>query len=158
CIGCAVRTACRCAARHRQPGPHHDERPRRARRPVRSSVMRIAKILLIGAAACSSATSSGPDPGAIVVKIMSPSPGDEMIAVEQPMIRVTGTVTTTDPAYGVLQAWVNGTPVGLDANGAFSTQLVPVVGINHIQVDGGDGFGTVISKQLDVLWAPDYIP
>jgi hypothetical protein len=99
-----------------------------------------------------------PSPGDLAVTITSPSPGDELVAADHPTITVTGTVTTTSPAYGVLLAYVNGAQVDLDGDGNFSADVSPEVGVNHIQVEGGDGFGTFVSQQLDVLWAPDFVP
>jgi hypothetical protein len=99
-----------------------------------------------------------PAPGELTVTVTTPSPGDELLASDHPMIAVTGTVTTTDPAYGVLQAWVNGAAVQLDDSGGFTAQVTPAVGINHIKVEGGDGFGSIVDQELDVMWAPDYVP
>jgi hypothetical protein len=99
-----------------------------------------------------------PEPGTITVAITSPSPGDELLATDQPMITVTGTVATTNPEYGSLHAWVNGTAVDVDDSGGFTAQVAPALGVNHIKVDGGDGLGTVATQQLDVMWAPEYLP
>jgi len=118
-----------------------------------------AKLWCVAAvSACTSPTTPPPPAGDITVAIASPSPGDEMLAAEHPTITVTGTVTTTSASYGVLLAWVDGAAVDLDADGNFSTEITPAVGINHIEVEGGDGFGTTVSQQLDVMWAPDYVP
>ena len=35
---------------------------------------------------------------------------------------------------------------------------MPEVGINHIAVTGTDASGTNVDQQLDVVWAPDYLP
>ncbi|MGE5182152.1 MAG: hypothetical protein ACM31C_08820 [Acidobacteriota bacterium] len=114
----------------------------------------------VAAVAVLAACTKPPAPAAagdITVAITSPSPGDELVGADQPAITVTGTVTTTDPAYGVLLAWVDGAPVDLDESGAFSAAITPEPGINHIKVEGGDGTGTVVSQELDVMWAPDYV-
>ncbi len=111
---------------------------------------------LVAIAACAGPPKP-PPPGDLAVAITSPSPGDELVAADHPTITVTGTVTTTSPAYGVLLAYVNGAAVDLDADGNFSAEVTPEIGVNHIKVDGGDGFGTFVSQQLDVLWAPEYI-
>lgn len=118
--------------------------------------MRALGILLL-VCACSGLPKQ-PEPGVVTVEVTSPAPGAELVAAQTPMITVTGTVATTDPAYGTLVAWVNGTAVTLDDSGAFSAQVTPAVGINHITVEAGDGIGAVVSKELDVLWAPDYLP
>jgi len=117
--------------------------------------MRAAVLAIV--CACGSSTAL-PTAGDITVAITSPSPAAELLASDQPMIHVTGTVTTTDSAYGVLLAWVDGVAVELATDGTFATDITPAVGINHIEVDGGDGFGTTVSQQLDVMWAPDYLP
>ncbi len=116
-----------------------------------------AAVLLL--TACDS--SSGPDPmpiaGAVTVTLTSPTAGAELDAAETPMIRVAGSVATTSTG-GTLEAFVNGQRVTVAADGSFRTDLVPEVGINHVKVEGGDGLGALVSSQLDVMWAPDYLP
>jgi hypothetical protein len=99
-----------------------------------------------------------PEPGTLSLAITSPSAGDELVAGDHPMITVTGTLATTNPDYGALHAWVNGAAVDVDDSGAFTAEVVPALGVNHIRVDGGDGFGAVVTQQLDVMWAPEYLP
>ncbi len=98
-----------------------------------------------------------PTPGAITVTVTSPTAGDELLADETPMILVTGKIesSTTD---GTLEGWVNGRPVILDADGSFSFAIEPSLGINHIVVEGGDGLGPLVPSELDVMWAPAYLP
>ena len=115
-----------------------------------------ASFLFVALCACTKPPGP-PAPGELAVAITSPSPGDELVGSATPAITVTGTVTTTDPAYGVLVAWVNGNAVDLDASGAFTADVTPVPGINHLKVEGGDGTGAVVSQELDVMWAPDYL-
>ena len=98
-----------------------------------------------------------PKPGELTLTLTSPNAGDELLAADHPMIAVTGTATTSDPAYGVLSVFVNGVAVDLDASGAFTGQVAPTVGVNHITVDAGDGLGTTVSKAMDVMWAPEYL-
>ncbi|HEV7556760.1 MAG TPA: hypothetical protein VGO00_14945, partial [Kofleriaceae bacterium] len=119
--------------------------------------MRTNLSCLAALCACASPTTPPTSAGDLAVAITSPAPGDELVAAEHPTITVAGTVTTTSPSYGVLLAWVDGTPVQLDDDGTFSTEITPAVGINHIEVEGGDGFGTTVTQQLDVMWAPDYV-
>ena len=114
-------------------------------------------VLLAAVAACSGLPEQ-PAPGQLTLDVTSPAPGAELLAADAPMLTVTGTVATTNPAYGVVQAWVNGAAVTLDASGAFTAQVTPALGINHIEVDAGDGLGTLVTKELDVMWAPDYLP
>jgi hypothetical protein len=116
-----------------------------------------AVIFLSAVCACSGLPKQQ-EPGVVTVELTAPTGGTELVAGDTPMITVTGTVATTNPKYGTLVAWVNGTAVTLDTTGAFSTQVTPALGINHIKVEASDGFGTIVSKELDVLWAPDYLP
>jgi hypothetical protein len=109
-------------------------------------------------AACGSdAMDAKAPPAEITVAITAPAPGAELIATEQPSIVVSGTVTTTDPTQGALSAWVNGVRVDVQA-GAFTAELTPEVGVNHIRVEAGDGIGAPVSQELDVMWAPAYLP
>ncbi len=114
--------------------------------------MRAAPLLLL--AACSGLPGQ-PKPGTVSVALTSPMPGSE---IADPMITVSGTVATTNPDYGKLVASVNGTQVDLDASGAFTAQVPAVVGVNHLVVDASDGLSTPARQQLDVLWAPDWLP
>lgn len=109
-------------------------------------------------AACGSAAKEEPPapPAEITVAIRSPAPGAELLAADNPMIVVSGTVTTSDPSQGELEAWVNGVRVDVQA-GAFTAKLTPDVGVNHIKVEGGDGLGELIGQELDVMWAPEYL-
>ncbi len=119
---------------------------------------------LIALCACGSSATSGPEPGDITVTVTSPSPGAELSGSDAARIVVSGTVATTSPDYGPLEAWVNGVEVPVQADGSFTTELVPSVGINHLKIEGGDGGPLVESgrvggrEEFDVLWAPDYLP
>lgn len=116
--------------------------------------MRIAIVLAL--AACTS-TPVDETPGTIALTVTSPMPGDELLASEHPSLVVTGTVSTTNPQVGELEAWINGVRVRVDIDGSFTAELVPEVGINHIKVEGGDGIGALVGQQLDVMWSPGYI-
>lgn len=119
----------------------------------------IGALALCGlAAACGTAgTDMAPGPAEVTVAVASPSPGAELLAGEHPSIVVSGTVATTRPDQGKLEAWVNGERVDV-VNGAFTAELTPEVGINHIKVEGGDGIGELVGQELDVMWAPGYLP
>jgi hypothetical protein len=94
-------------------------------------------------------------PTQITVTITSPAPGAELAAVDHPTIVVTGTVATTTPGRGALEAWVNGARVDVK-HGAFTAELPPEPGVNHLEVEGGDGIAPLVSQELDVVWAADY--
>ena len=113
--------------------------------------------LLRLAAACGSSPAAPPMPGTVGVTLTSPSPGDELLASDHPTITVAGTVTATSPGFGGLTTCVDGAPGTLDASGAFTIEVTPTVGINHVDVEAGDGDGNFASQQLDVMWAPDYV-
>jgi hypothetical protein len=115
------------------------------------------RLAIVVVAACGS-PSGPPTAGVIAASITSPSPGDELLAADHPTITVTGSVTTTSPKYGLLQAWVNGTQVDLAADGTFSVDITPDVGVNHLALTASDASGDIVDKQLDVMWAPDYLP
>lgn len=118
----------------------------------------LAALGALGAATgCGTAESKDPPPVAITVTLTSPAAGAELLSAEHPSIVVSGTVATSDPSRGALEAWVNGVRVEV-VGGAFKTELVPELGINHIKVEGGDGIGELVGKELDVLWAPEYLP
>jgi hypothetical protein len=105
------------------------------------------------------AASMGAEPPAdtqITVAITSPAPGAELVAGSRATIAVTGTVATTTPARGALEAWVNGTRVDVK-NGTFTAEITPEPGVNHIQVEGGDGIAPLVSQELDVMWAAGYL-
>lgn len=118
--------------------------------------MRTLTVLAILTAACGTDDPRPLEPGDVALEITSPTPGDELLAAEHPSIVVTGTASTTEPDAGVLEVYVNGTKVSL-TDGAFSAELEPTVGINHVVVEAGDGFGTIVTRELDVLWAPAYV-
>ncbi|HEU4730919.1 MAG TPA: hypothetical protein VFT22_23650 [Kofleriaceae bacterium] len=112
----------------------------------------------LGLGACnSSAMLSPPSPSEITVTVTSPAPGAELLAGERSTIAVSGTVAAGDAADGALEAWVNGVRVDV-VDGAFSAELTPEVGVNHIKVEGGNGLGDLVAQELDVLWAPEYLP
>lgn len=109
-------------------------------------------------AACGEGLPGPIPPGDLTLTVTSPMAGDEMVAADHPTIVVTGMVTTTSAKYGVLGAWVNGAAAELDGSGGFSAQVAPEVGINHLKVEAGDGAGTMLVKEMDVMWAPEYLP
>jgi hypothetical protein len=113
--------------------------------------------LALAACASGGTDAAAPEPAAITVAITSPAPGAELLAAEHGTIVVSGTVATTDPGRGALEAWVNGVRVDVKA-GAFTAELAPQPGVNHIKVEGGDGIGELVSRELDVMWAAEYLP
>ncbi|MBV8761679.1 MAG: hypothetical protein JO257_30575 [Deltaproteobacteria bacterium] len=113
---------------------------------------RTAALFLL--AACSGLPAD-PKPGVVSLAVTSPKPGAE---IADTTITVTGSVATTNPDYGKLRASVNGTAVDLSGDGAFTAQVPAVVGVNHLVVDASDGLSAPARQQLDVLWAPDWLP
>jgi hypothetical protein len=107
-------------------------------------------------AACGGDEPTMGEPGELTVEIMSPKAGAELLAAETPMIEIAGTVESTNPGFGILQVFVNGTQVDL-VDGKFTATLEPEVGINHVAVQANDGFGQVVARELDVVWAPEYL-
>jgi len=94
-------------------------------------------------------------PGEVALEITSPAPGAELGGAEHSAIRVTGTASTTHAA-GQLEVWVNGVRAEVTADGAFTADLPPAIGINHIAVEASDGTA-LVERRLDVMWAPAYL-
>jgi hypothetical protein len=125
--------------------------------------MRASKVSLwvaaLGLAACSSPPETAkqpPPPADITVTVTSPAPGAELVAGARPAIVVSGTVATSDPSQGALEAWVNGVRADVK-DGAFTAEVTAEPGINHIKVEGGDGITDLVGRELDVLWVPEYM-
>jgi hypothetical protein len=112
---------------------------------------------LVAGCAGGSMTADAPGSTKITVAITSPSPGAELVTGGRRTITVTGTVATTTPSRGALEAWVNGTRVAAE-KGAFTAEVAAEPGVNHIKVEGGDGIAPLVGQELDVIWAPGYLP
>ena len=115
-------------------------------------------LLLAFLVACATDVPGMPVPGEITVEVTSPIAGEEMLAADNPTIVVKGRVTTTNTDYGVVEAWVNGVRIPVEEDGSFLWELLPEIGINHVKVEGGDGLGELAGKEMDVMWAPEYLP
>jgi hypothetical protein len=118
--------------------------------------MRIAIPVFALLAGCASDPVDPTPGGEITLVITSPTPGSELLA--DPAIVVTGSVATSRPKLGTLEVWVNGARVEVAGDGTFEAALAPELGINHVKVEGGDGLGELVGAELDVLWAPAYLP
>lgn len=70
-------------------------------------------------------------------------------------ITFTGTAVDTN---GTMDVEVNGTPVTVDATGAFSAPITTRFGINFIDVDATDTYGVTTTKVCTFLTAPQWIP
>lgn len=123
---------------------------------MRHTTLCAAALALVGCGTASK-MAEPPGPAEITVDITSPTAGAELLAADQPKIKVTGTVATDEPSRGVLEAWVNGVRVDV-TGGAFTAELTPEAGINHIKVEGGNGIDPLVSREIDVAWAGDYLP
>ncbi|MBA3502200.1 MAG: hypothetical protein H0T65_17680 [Deltaproteobacteria bacterium] len=114
-------------------------------------------LLLPFLVACGSDGPGPLEPGELTLEITTPKVGAELLSAEFPTITVEGRIETTNPAYGILQVFVNGTQVEI-RDGQFTAEIDPEPGINHVAVEANDGFGLVVARELDVLWAPAYLP
>ena len=94
------------------------------------------------------------DSGAPNLEVVSPSPGDELGADGTTSIEVIGSVADTRD----VRVFVNGEQAELDDMGAFTAQVTPLFGINHIEVVASDGVTEDSRVEMDVLWADAYAP
>ncbi|MFW6051065.1 MAG: hypothetical protein ACODAU_07815 [Myxococcota bacterium] len=95
------------------------------------------------------------DAGPPAVTLTRPSPGEELLESESPVIAVEGTAEDT---HGEPRVFVNGTPTSVDAQGRFQAEVEPRFGVNHIVVEATDGVNDeATTRELDVLWARDYL-
>jgi len=125
---------------------------------MRASHFSLGLLCLLGLLAACGSSLSASDPAEITLVVTSPAPGAELAADDSPSIVVSGKVTTTNPARGALEAWINGVRVDVDKAGAFTVELAPEVGINHLKIEGGDGIDDLVGQEFDVTWAPGYLP
>lgn len=110
------------------------------------------------ASACRSSHHGGSSPEKTGIVIDSPGAGAELLASENPAITVSGTVTSPVDV-DALELWVNGEPAALGADGAFTVDLVPRVGVNHVEVEVYENpLSPPVTRELDVLWGPSYLP
>lgn len=88
--------------------------------------------------------------------ITSPTPGQELDGVANPVITVTGKATD---AESVPLVFVNGQPASMDMDGNFTFDVMPSFGVNHIEVIATDGVNRTDARaDMDVLWAPAWEP
>jgi hypothetical protein len=117
----------------------------------------LAVLVCVLAAACGRSKENSAPREETVLEVTSPVAGAELLAGEHPVIEVSGALSSEEPVEE-LEIWVNGEPVKVDGNGAFSASLTPNVGVNHIKVEGYDGRSDEpITREMDVLWAPGYV-
>jgi hypothetical protein len=88
------------------------------------------------------------------LEVTSPTPGAELGGDGATAITVTGSVTDTQTST----VYVNGTPTQVDSMGAFTVDVVPFFGTNHIEVVASDGVTPGARVEMDVLWAEGYLP
>ena len=87
------------------------------------------------------------------IELTFPTPGAELDATMYPTVPITGNVTDS---HGEPRVFVNGEEVAV-IDGAFSTEMTPTFGINHVTVEASDGLNdrtTIVGA--DVMWAADY--
>lgn len=120
--------------------------------------MRALGLLCVaGLAGCGASSMAKDAPTEITVAVSSPSPGAELGAGGGSAIMVSGTVATTTPGSGALEAWINGARVDVK-DGAFTAAVTPLPGVNHVVVEGGDGIVPLVRQEFDVEWAAAYLP
>ncbi|AKF03038.1 hypothetical protein [Sandaracinus amylolyticus] len=92
------------------------------------------------------------DDGMPSLELETPAPGAEL---DDPSgIVVRGSVADR----GVVRVYVNGVGVTPDDVGAFETTVPATFGVTHLAVDASDGLTEVSHVEMDVLWAPAFLP
>jgi hypothetical protein len=95
------------------------------------------------------------DDGPPTVEILSPTMGQAFAADAGPVV-VTGTVSD---GFGLPVAYLNGMPLALEPDGAFSFEMDPQLGVNHVEVAAGDGIHPSTGQaDVEFLFAPFYDP
>lgn len=94
--------------------------------------------------------------GAPELVVTSPAPGAELGGPGESVIVVEGSIATGRLRQATV--YVNGVPATVDAVGTFRAEVVPVFGINHLDVSASDGLTDVPRVRMDVLWADAYAP
>jgi hypothetical protein len=96
------------------------------------------------------------DDGPPTLQILRPLPGEELSALDGPVIEVEGIATDASRTPSV---FVNGVAAPLDAEGRFTAEIRPRFGINHIEAVATDGVQDEPARAaLDVMWGVDYLP
>ncbi|MFT4703561.1 MAG: hypothetical protein ACI81R_001253 [Bradymonadia bacterium] len=96
------------------------------------------------------------DAGSPVITLFAPEPGAELLAEETPAIQIRGRV---DDSNGELRVFVNGELVELSADGLFAAEMIPKLGVNHVDVVATDALNRLeATTGRDVLWANRYVP
>jgi hypothetical protein len=93
------------------------------------------------------------DAGEPLLVVDMPQPGQELGADGEDVITVIGDVedarTTT--------VFVNGQAARV-TDGRFKAEVTPEFGVNHLTVVASDAFGRQSRRELDVMWAAEYLP
>lgn len=93
------------------------------------------------------------DDGMPSLELETPLPGAEL---DDPGGRIVVRGSVADRS--VVRVYVNGTGAEPDDLGQFEITVPAEFGINHLVVDASDGLTEVSQVQLDVIWAPSYLP
>lgn len=92
------------------------------------------------------------DDGMPSLEVTSPQPGDQLDG--DPSIAVEGSVADQD----MVNVYINGVPAEVDPMGGFRGEVPARFGVNHLVVSATDGLTDVSEAEMDVLWAPEYMP
>lgn len=92
------------------------------------------------------------DDGMPSLEVTSPQPGDQVDG--EPSIAVEGSVADRD----MVNVYINGVPADVDPMGGFRGAVPARFGVNHLVVSATDGLTDVSEVEMDVLWAPEYLP
>ncbi|MBX3272720.1 MAG: hypothetical protein KF729_20835 [Sandaracinaceae bacterium] len=92
------------------------------------------------------------DDGSPTLELEQPRPGQEL---DDPAgIVVRGSVADRSMA----RVYVDGMSAAVDEMGRFEATIPASFGVNHVVVSATDGLTETAELELDVLWAPEYLP
>ncbi len=92
------------------------------------------------------------DDGAPNLEVSSPTPGQELGDEGEDVIVVTGSVADSRTPT----VFVNGVPAELDEMGMFRGEVIPLFGVNHLEIVASDEISDQARIQMDVMWSDRY--